>query len=348
MKKKVSLTVLDGPDRGATFSFSDGGCHVGRGRGELTLSDKKISGKHFKVWVDGDKVMVEDLGSTNGTFLGGRRLEKAEALRNMDTIFAGLSKISVSILDDLSSFKEVNSEVSSISRNSAIIDVDDLDSSEDDELLGGLFEDSVSGAKPSKTAHVSPSDLASMIEDERTVQAKPESKAPVELRANPVLNEPLPERSQSPKTELPAEDAVYRDTGIQRISNLIKDELDTFSKWDDPKIPTVAAGTTVPKIKVRLKVRRGPEGTSSVDCTAPMTTFGRKDVDIRLNDLDVSRKHSAVEILNGDKVFVKDLGSTNGTFVNGKKVTRQEIQSGDLVQVGQTIFEVSIEGKKKG
>jgi pSer/pThr/pTyr-binding forkhead associated (FHA) protein len=351
--KKVSLTVLDGPDRGATFSFTEGVCHVGRGRGELVLSDKKISGKHLRVYLSEGKVMVEDLGSTNGTFLAGRKLERPEVLKNMDTLFAGLSKIGVSILDDLSSFKEQNSMSSDsgtdsnfISQSSEIINVDDLDSSKDDEVLDGLFEDSVVDALSAKTAHVSQSEIADMIEDEDTIRAKSPG---VSKKLAP---EVLDHKDSTPEAlrgdvELPSEDAVYRETGIERISNLIKDELDTFSQWDNPKVSTESPAAVVPRVKVKLKLRRGPEGVSSVDCSQPVTTFGRKDVDVRLNDLDVSRKHTAVEIVGGDRVFVRDLGSTNGTFVNGKKISHQEVNAGDLIQLGQTVFEVAIEGAKK-
>lgn len=353
MKKKISLTVLDGPDRGATFSFTEGACHVGRGRGELTLSDKKISGKHFRVYLAGDKVMVEDLGSTNGTFLAGRKLEKPEVLKNMDTLFAGLSKIGIAILDDLSSFKEQNSEpkdfatdANFISQSSEIINIDDLDSSKDDEVLDGLFEDSVAGVLSAKTAHVSQSEMAGLIEDENTIRAKALSapKLPVSEEMSAVVSEPS---ESSEEVVLPSDDAVYRETGIERISNLIKDELDTFSQWDNPKVASASPAEVVPRVKVKLKLRRGPEGAGSVDCSQSVTTFGRKDVDVRLNDLDVSRKHTAVEIVSGDKVFVRDLGSTNGTFVNGKKISHQEVKSGDLVQLGQTVFEIAIEGAKK-
>jgi pSer/pThr/pTyr-binding forkhead associated (FHA) protein len=351
--KKVSLTVLDGPDRGATFSFTEGACHVGRGRGELVLSDKKISGKHFRVYLSAEKVMVEDLGSTNGTFLAGRKLEKPEVLKNMDTLFAGLSKISVAIVDDLSSFKERNSEPGDfstdsnfISQSSEIINVDDLDSSKDDEVLDGLFEDSVVGALSAKTAHVSQSEIADMIEDEDTIRAKSLG-AVKKTTAEASDHEDSKPELLKEDVDLPSEEAVYRETGIQRISNLIKDELDTFSQWDNPKVSTESPASIVPRVKVKLKLRRGPEGVSSVDCSQPVTTFGRKDVDVRLNDLDVSRKHTAVEIVGGDKVFVRDLGSTNGTFVNGKKISHQEVKAGDLIQLGQTVFEVAIEGAKK-
>jgi pSer/pThr/pTyr-binding forkhead associated (FHA) protein len=102
-------------------------------------------------------------------------------------------------------------------------------------------------------------------------------------------------------------------------------------------------GGMIPKVKVNLTKQKGAEGLTHFTCSKPVSTMGRKGVDIKINDLDCSRVHSQIEILGGTRVFIKDLGSTNGTFVNGKRITTQELNSGDIIQVGQTFFEVQIE-----
>ncbi len=55
-----------------------------------------------------------------------------------------------------------------------------------------------------------------------------------------------------------------------------------------------------------------------------------KDCDIVLNDISVSRKHARVYKVN-NKVFVEDLGSKNGIFVNGKKVSKAALNSTDTL-----------------
>ncbi|HLG19545.1 MAG TPA: GGDEF domain-containing protein [Bdellovibrionota bacterium] len=55
--------------------------------------------------------------------------------------------------------------------------------------------------------------------------------------------------------------------------------------------------------------------------------------DIFIDDPDVSRNHAKIEVLN-DSIIVQDLGSTNGTLVNGKAITRHQLMDGDRVQVG--------------
>jgi hypothetical protein len=62
-------------------------------------------------------------------------------------------------------------------------------------------------------------------------------------------------------------------------------------------------------------------------------TIGRaSDCDVRLEDAAVSKHHALVEVLGKDYVL-RDLGSANGTRVNGQEVTRHLLQHGDLVQV---------------
>jgi predicted component of type VI protein secretion system len=60
-----------------------------------------------------------------------------------------------------------------------------------------------------------------------------------------------------------------------------------------------------------------------------------RDADIRVADLNVSRKHAEVR-QRGDECVVVDLGSTNGTLVNGKRVERARLREGDVITLGST------------
>lgn len=65
------------------------------------------------------------------------------------------------------------------------------------------------------------------------------------------------------------------------------------------------------------------------------TTLGRRPYnDIVIDNLAVSGEHAAVQ-LTGGEVYLEDLNSTNGTYVNGKAVKRQLLQDGDAVEVGK-------------
>ncbi len=61
------------------------------------------------------------------------------------------------------------------------------------------------------------------------------------------------------------------------------------------------------------------------------------DADIRLPDTGVSRKHVDVQLEDG-RVVVEDLGSTNGTLVNGRRVGRQELADGDVIRIGHSVL----------
>jgi pSer/pThr/pTyr-binding forkhead associated (FHA) protein len=82
-------------------------------------------------------------------------------------------------------------------------------------------------------------------------------------------------------------------------------------------------------------VRRGPNQGSTFLLDAERTTVGRlTDSDIFLDDVTVSRKHAEF-IRSGAEYTIRDVGSLNGTYVNGERVEQTELASGDEVQIGK-------------
>lgn len=72
-----------------------------------------------------------------------------------------------------------------------------------------------------------------------------------------------------------------------------------------------------------------------VALTKERTTLGRRPYnDIVIDNLAVSGEHAVLHMA-GDAVEVEDIGSTNGTYVNGQPVKRQALRNGDLVEVGK-------------
>src|SRR5579872_7478155 len=57
---------------------------------------------------------------------------------------------------------------------------------------------------------------------------------------------------------------------------------------------------------------------------------------LRIDDETVSRMHAVIEITGPDEVHIIDLGSTRGTLVNGERVTKTRLQSGDEVMFGES------------
>ena len=68
------------------------------------------------------------------------------------------------------------------------------------------------------------------------------------------------------------------------------------------------------------------------------TTIGREGCDITVSDPDVSRRHAALQDSHGS-LSIEDLGSTNGTFVNGERISGpRALADGDEVQIGSTVW----------
>ncbi|HPF39158.1 MAG TPA: FHA domain-containing protein [Phycisphaerae bacterium] len=81
------------------------------------------------------------------------------------------------------------------------------------------------------------------------------------------------------------------------------------------------------------------------DLTKPTTVIGRKtDADLRVPLADISRSHCELTLQNGH-VQVRDLDSSNGTFVNGEQVTEKLVEAGDLIRLGPITFTVQIDGQ---
>ena len=76
-------------------------------------------------------------------------------------------------------------------------------------------------------------------------------------------------------------------------------------------------------------------------------TFGRGDEsDVKITDERMSRQHFVVAP-QGDKFIARDLGSTNGTYVNNSKITEVVLQPNDRIRAGQTVVVFELE-KPKG
>jgi pSer/pThr/pTyr-binding forkhead associated (FHA) protein len=63
-----------------------------------------------------------------------------------------------------------------------------------------------------------------------------------------------------------------------------------------------------------------------------------EDVDLRVNVSTVSKRHFEFWFTQQGEYWVKDLGSSNGLYVNGKKVSQTILRHGDFIQAGEVVF----------
>jgi hypothetical protein len=74
------------------------------------------------------------------------------------------------------------------------------------------------------------------------------------------------------------------------------------------------------------------------------TVIGRGDqANLRLPDVGISRRHARLDF-DGGQVVLTDLGSTNGTMVNGQRISAVALNPGDMVQIGTTTLTFRVDG----
>lgn len=79
--------------------------------------------------------------------------------------------------------------------------------------------------------------------------------------------------------------------------------------------------------------------------TKPRIVVGRtSNCDLRIPLSSVSRQHCEI-VIDGDRIHLRDLGSSNGTFHNDTRVQEAELNPGDRITIGPVIFTVRVNGQ---
>jgi pSer/pThr/pTyr-binding forkhead associated (FHA) protein len=96
-------------------------------------------------------------------------------------------------------------------------------------------------------------------------------------------------------------------------------------------------------MRAKLKVMRGASAGKFVDIGKQKFLIGRADgCTLRLNHEAISRKH-CLFVLHDDKVTLRDMGSRNGTYLNGERLKNEvQLATGDELRIGPLLFEVVV------
>lgn len=98
---------------------------------------------------------------------------------------------------------------------------------------------------------------------------------------------------------------------------------------------------------VKFDIYEGGQLVRTEILTEPTIKIGKlSSSHLRLDDESVSRMHAVVEVGGPDDVVILDLGSATGTFVNGERVTKKALRSGDRITLGQVGVVVTIAGQQ--
>lgn len=146
------------------------------------------------------------------------------------------------------------------------------------------------------------------------------------------------------ETTIPVTATIYQTLKTMQSKDSSNISLDglvrLFAAVDDTE-QTIAPGklSVQHHDQLRLKVLEGTQAGAELGGSLPCV-LGRKDADIIINDPMVSKRHAAVQIING-KLLLIDLHSTNGTTLNNEPVTQRELKQGDRIGIGQTLLLVT-------
>ncbi|HTY42758.1 MAG TPA: FHA domain-containing protein [Thermoanaerobaculia bacterium] len=88
-----------------------------------------------------------------------------------------------------------------------------------------------------------------------------------------------------------------------------------------------------PNVKLSLAVIAGPDAGRMFVIEKPRVVLGREDVDVVLEDPEVSRQHAAIEVA-GDRVTLVDLGSANGTLVGDAPIEEATLENQGEFSIG--------------
>ena len=91
-------------------------------------------------------------------------------------------------------------------------------------------------------------------------------------------------------------------------------------------------------IRVSLAYLSGPQASTVKVLESYRTLIGREEGDVVTRDPETSRRHAAIDIHADGTVWLTDLGSTNGTFVDGERVSQVVLQRGHKVAIGGRVL----------
>ena len=239
------------------------------------MTDSRVSWRHGEMRAEADGWVIEDLGSTNGTFLGAQRLDRIDI------------------------------------REECVV------------RLGNPDDGPVLRCVPQVAASAAPPAAAPPLDHPGTALSTPAAPAPAAPEAEP---EPAP-RPDSESWWQPAQEpeAAPRDYAPRHGSGA-------------PPQPVQPAAAV--QAEMLPSVDRRP--TSRMPLPAKAMRIGRvPDNDVVLSDLNVSRHHAELRKSPTGQYEIVDLGSHNGTFVNGQRVTKQVLTEQDLVSIGSSTFRLT-------
>jgi ABC-type multidrug transport system ATPase subunit/pSer/pThr/pTyr-binding forkhead associated (FHA) protein len=287
-------------------------CSIGRDpKSDIVMTDSRVSWRHAVVRVDGDRWIVEDLGSTNGTFLGLQRLDRIE--------ISGDCVVRLGNPDDGPLLRCMPQVPAAPAVQVAPAPLDHPGTARS-------IPPAQEAAPEPAPRHDSESWWPSAQEPaspQGGVASRPPAPVPLPEEAP---SEPAP-RNYAPRAYAPRDYAPRHGGGAAAAP---------------PPLPPAAPPRPVqpaPSVQPDLLPSVDRRPTARMPLPAKAMRIGRvPDNDLVLSDLNVSRHHAELRKSPTGRYEIVDLGSHNGTFVNGQKVSSQSLTDDDIVSIGNSTF----------
>ncbi|HVG61475.1 MAG TPA: FHA domain-containing protein [Hyalangium sp.] len=252
--------VVRYPDGSESEHELYGDLRIGRQEGnDLILTEGGVSRQHARVFIEGSKVLLEDLSSANGTYVDGERITDVVVLTAQTQVVLGDYELRIK-----------------------------------------------GGARPSGGQR-------------RGTRAAEPADGPKATRAMPTLKPARPPGSGLAKAERSG-----RNSGADR-------PMQVQGIDDDPPPRMSMGGPTTPV----LRGLTGPWANMLYPIKTKVVVGRTPPAVVLLEDDSISRKHAELE-RTGRGVMLRDLGSANGTLLNGERLGQEPVQlsPGDIVQFG--------------
>ena len=333
----ADLRAVDGPDTGSVFRIK-GETVIGRDEtADLTLSDStgEVSRRHAVIRWRGGTAWLEDLGSTNGTFLNGERLRGPQPLRAGARIRIGACILEFTPDPAVeTSAAPAPPPASDVTAERAIPDVDvtraraiptDLDSTRARAIPTDL---DATKARPIPT-DLDITKARPIPTDPDITKARPIPTDPDITKARPIPTDPDITKARPIPTDLDITKArpIPTDLDITKARPILPPQAPPPDR-DPTYSPSGAEG--------ELRILSGPGVGTAVPVWGGSATIGREpECDLQVLDSEVSRRHAKIMIRDGS-ASIDDLNSANGTYVDGERIlTQYKLAPGDRIEIGK-------------
>ena len=130
------------------------------------------------------------------------------------------------------------------------------------------------------------------------------------------------------------------ETGEDDADNAAEDNADIAENAEEDEAVPPEPEKTAPKARVSFTGQNNSD-VKFVEFSKSATIGRRNTNDLIISDKAVSGNHCDLTFVDG-KVYIEDMNSTNGTFIDGERISRKELKNGDIIILGKMSFKVNI------